>query len=381
VDVISLKRWQDNAEAGHKNINIIRLQERIGKEEVSAFSYLWPVLRFFGLSSWWIFREHRRKPYDVFHIHNLPDFLVFTALYPKLKGAKIILDIHDIVPEFYASKFGGKPNSLTQKILKLLERWSAQFSDHIIMSNDLWLDTYTSRTGVPGRCTVFINNVDTGIFRPRPRQRHDDKFIMIFPGGLQWHQGLDIALRAFQQIAPQAPNAEFHIYGDGNMKKDLVKLAEELGLNGKARFFDPVPVRAVAAIMAEADLGVVPKRADGFGNEAYSTKIMEFMSLGIPVVISSTKIDRFYFNDTVARFFESGNVNALAEAMLEMIRQPEQRRAMAARASEYAVRNSWETRKADYLELVDTVCARRFQPCLGVGDTEPIKKEAVKIPA
>jgi len=142
-----------------------------------------------------------------------------------------------------------------------------------------------------------------------------------------------------------------------------------------------VPVRTIAGIMAEADLGVVPKRADGFGNEAYSTKIMEFMSLGIPVVISSTKIDRFYFNDSVARFFESGNVNALAGAMLEMIRHPEQRRAMAARASAYAVLNSWETRKADYLELVDTVCLRRHQNGLPAIDTESVKKEAVNIPA
>ena len=66
--------------------------------------------------------------------------------------------------------------------------------------------------------------------------------------------------------------------------------------------------------LANADLGVVPKRADSFGNEAYSTKIMEFMSLGVPVVVSSTKIDRFYFDDSVVRFFESGNADALATA-------------------------------------------------------------------
>jgi glycosyltransferase involved in cell wall biosynthesis len=207
--------------------------------------------------------------------------------------------------------------------------------------------------------------VDTGIFRPRPRARQDGKIVMIFPGGLQWHQGLDIALRAFQIVSRQSPEAEFHIYGDGIMKQSLLDLRRELGLEGSVRFFDPIPVRAIAGVMAEADLGVVPKRADSFGNEAYSTKIMEFMSLGIPVVISSTKIDRYYFNDSVVRFFESGNVEALAAALLEMIRHPEQRQQMARRASEYAARNSWETRKADYLNLVDSVCGepvRNGQP-------------------
>ena len=124
--------------------------------------------------------------------------------------------------------------------------------------------------------------------------------------------------------------------------------------------------------MANADLGIVPKRADSFGNEAYSTKIMEFMSLGVPAVISSTKIDRYYFDDSVVRFFESGNPDALAEAMLEVSNNPELRRGMAARASQYAVRNSWQNHKADYLQLVDSLISpagsrlteTRFQPAL-----------------
>ena len=358
VDVISLERWEKEKEqAPESKVNVVRLQSRFKKEETSPLSYLLPVLRFFWTSFWWIGREHTRKRYDFLHIHNVPDFLVFTAAYPRLTGAKVILDIHDIVPEFYASKFSGKENSLMQFGLKLVEKLSARFSHHVIMSNHLWLEKYTARTGMEGRCTVFINNVDTRTFRPRARTRQDDKFIVIFPGGLQWHQGLDIAIRAFARVSQEAPRAEFHIYGDGSVKKSLMDLAQELGLNGKVRFFDPVPVRAIAEVMANADLGVVPKRADSFGNEAYSTKIMEFMSLGIPVVVSSTKIDRFYFNDSVVCFFESGNVPALADALLKMIRDQNLREGMARRALEYATQNSWESRKVDYLDLVDSVCA------------------------
>ena len=86
------------------------------------------------------------------------------------------------------------------------------------------------------------------------------------------------------------------------MKPALINLASELGLNGNVRFFPPVRVTEIAKIMANADLGVVPKRADSFGNEAYSTKIMEFMAVGVPVVVSSTKIDRYYFDDSMVRF-------------------------------------------------------------------------------
>jgi glycosyltransferase involved in cell wall biosynthesis len=118
-------------------------------------------------------------------------------------------------------------------------------------------------------------------------------------------------------------------------------------------------VSEIAEVMSQADLGVVPKRADSFGNEAYSTKIMEFMSLGVPVVASDTKIDRHYFNDSVIRFFESGNPASLAEAIVEVLQNNEQRRRMIANALEYADQNSWQRRQGDYLELVDSLIENR----------------------
>jgi glycosyltransferase involved in cell wall biosynthesis len=130
-----------------------------------------------------------------------------------------------------------------------------------------------------------------------------------------------------------------------------------LGLADAVHFFRPVPVQEVAAIMANADVGVVPKRADSFGNEAYSTKIMEFMALGVPVVVSSTRIDRFYFTDDVVRFFESGNVNALANALIGVLEEQETRAALVARALQYVAANNWSTRKPDYLNLLDSLVA------------------------
>jgi glycosyltransferase involved in cell wall biosynthesis len=137
-----------------------------------------------------------------------------------------------------------------------------------------------------------------------------------------------------------------------------MSLAEELGLNGSVRFFQPLGIREIAPVMANADLGVVPKRADSFGNEAYSTKIMEFMASGVPVVVSKTKIDSFYFNDSVVRFFESGNEENLAEAMGELLSSPELRRSLVMRANEYVAGNNWAKHKVEYLQLVDSLCGQ-----------------------
>lgn len=357
VDVLALRQSPDMAQKEIvQGVRVFRIQDRFGKTERSKLAYLWPLLRFLGMSSRWITKSHFRKPYDLFHIHNVPDFMVFSAWYPKLTGTRIILDIHDIVPEFFASKFRMDAEGITFGLLRWMERASAAFADHVIIANHLWLEKYARRTRTIGRCTAYINNVDASVFTRRARQRNDGKLIVLFPGGLQWHQGVDIALRAFSTIRATLPHCEFHIYGDGNARESLVRLAADLGLNGSVQFFKPRNVREIAAIMSEADLGVVPKRADSFGNEAYSTKIMEFMAVGVPVVVSSTKVDRYYFNDSVVRFFESGNPDALAREMLTLLRDAEVRQHLIMRASEYAAANSWENRKQDYLGLVDSLC-------------------------
>ena len=119
-----------------------------------------------------------------------------------------------------------------------------------------------------------------------------------------------------------------------------------------------VPMETIAEIMASVDLGVVPKRKDSFGNEAFSTKIMEFMSQGIPVVASRTKVDTYYFDDKVVRFFAPGDVQSLADSILELLRSKDLRDSLRACGYEYVARNSWQVRKQDYFELVDSLLVK-----------------------
>jgi glycosyltransferase involved in cell wall biosynthesis len=355
VHVVALRRSAELPKDELTNgVHVHRIQDRYGKRESSSWSFLWPLLRFTLASSRWLIGQGR-PGFDVIHVHNIPDFLVFAAWYSKLRGAKVVLDIHDIVPEFFASKFGVTGAAPIVRALRLVERVSAAMADRVILGNHLWLDLYTARSAPREKCTAMVNHVDENVFHPLPRQRIGTEPRVVFPGGLQWHQGLDIAIRAFAIVRRTLPEARFDIYGDGNMKSQLVALVAELGLGGAVCFHDPVPLRAIAQIMADADLGVVPKRADSFGNEAYSTKIMEFMSVGVPVIVSDTRVDRYYFNDDVVHFFPSGDHQALAAAMLEMLAEPERRRRQVDRAREYVSRHGWSNHKQEYFDLIDSL--------------------------
>jgi glycosyltransferase involved in cell wall biosynthesis len=341
-------------------VKVYRIQRR-ERNERSKWTYVWRLVRFLLASSLLMTRLHRRRRYDLIHVHNVPDFLVFAAWYPKCTGATLILDIHDLVPELFVSKFNAGGHSKYAAFLRTVEKVSAAFVDHVIVSNHLWYETLVARSVPRDKCSVFLNHVDPAIFYRRERTRTDGKFIIIFPGSFQWHQGLDIAIKAFARIKDKVQNAEFHLYGvagGGNLQNELAALASQLGLNGRVKFYTSLPIDQVAEVIANADLGVVPKRADSFGNEAYSTKIMEFMSQGVPVVVSQTKIDSFYFDNTVVRFFTSGDDQAMADAMLEVIVNNAVRTALIAGGYEYAANHSWDIRKKDYLNLVDTLSKR-----------------------
>jgi glycosyltransferase involved in cell wall biosynthesis len=299
--------------------------------------------------------RQQRAPYDYVHVHSVPDFLVFSAWAPKLGGAGLMLDIHDVLPEFYASKFKIDRGSLMFRALLTAERWSCAFADHVIAANHLWQKKLESRAVPPGKSSVFLNYPNRSVFYHRQRTAIPGRFRIIFPGSLNSHQGVDLAIRAFATVCKQVPEAEFHIYGEGGAKESLVELAHSLHLEDRVRFHKFVPLREIAPIMAEADIAVVPKRSDSFGEEAFSTKILEFMSLGVPVIVSDTKIDRYYFNDSVVRFFRGGDHEDLAAAILQLVKDPGFRERIERNAAEFVADFDWASKRKEYFELVDSL--------------------------
>jgi glycosyltransferase involved in cell wall biosynthesis len=363
VDVISLQKKGQTAHEVINGVRVHRIQPRVVNEQ-GKMTYLYRMLKFFVKSSAFLAKKtlNATGRYDLIHVHSVPDFEVFAALFPKFFGSKIILDIHDIVPEFYASKFDVPADSLIFKSLVLTERASTAFADYVIIANHLWEKILTARSVNRDKCSTFLNYPVPAFFHSYPKTGHNGKIRLIYPGSLNWHQGIDIAIRAFDRIRAMAPEAEFYIYGDGPATTSLRRLITELNLQNRVFIRDFLPLDEIVPLIAGADIGVVPKRSNSFGDQAFSTKIFEFMALGVPVIVSKTQIDTFYFDDSIVKFFEPGDEKSLADAMLELIKDKQLRKNISWNAAGFVENNSWVHKKQEYLRLADRLTNVKPKP-------------------
>jgi glycosyltransferase involved in cell wall biosynthesis len=358
VDVIALRQPGQPMHSVLNGVNVFRIQTRTINER-GPLTYLVRILRFLISSAAFIARRHLSEKYQLIHVHSVPDFLVFAASFPKLLGTPVILDIHDLLPEFYASKFHVARGSFLFRCLVLVERLSIAFANHAIVANHLWCERVAMRCGAPQKCSPIRNYPVRGLFNPNIRSRSNGKFLITYPGSLNWHQGVDVAITAFAKIKDQMPDAEFHIYGEGPAKESLIRLADSLGLSDRVIFHGLLPTEQIVQVMADTDLAVEPKRAGSqFGNEALSMKIFEFMAVAVPLVVSRTKIHQYYYTDALVKYYDDDNDEELAAKILMLRKNPALRQQQVAKALKYVEAHSWDAERYQYLGIVDSLVAR-----------------------
>ncbi len=83
----------------------------------NKLKFILSYIKFFFFCFFKISKNYLKKKYKIIHVNNMPNFLVFSCIIPKLFGTKIILDVHDLVPEVYAQKFQFNLNHIFIKLL------------------------------------------------------------------------------------------------------------------------------------------------------------------------------------------------------------------------------------------------------------------------
>ncbi len=362
VDVVCLQNVGEPAQDTVDGVNIYRLPVRRGKRRGQLFQLI-EYLVFFLLASIKLIGLHRRNRYGVIQTHNLPDFLVFAALGPKLLGARVILDLHDLMPEFYAARGGRSMKSLAVRLVIWQEQISCRFADHVITVTDIWRETLIGRGVSPEKVSVVMNVADTRIFRPNPDDlpslHANGDFRLIYHGTLTHRYGVDLILRALAQARDEIPGIRLTLIGAGDALDDLKRLAKELGVEDQVDFCSEVYASQLPPLIAQADAGVVPNRNDLFTDTLLPTKLLEYVALNTPVIAARTRTIAAYFDDSMVRFFRPGDAADLANAILDLYTNRPLLERYAHNARKFDEKYSWPQVSAHYAALVDRLNSRQ----------------------
>jgi glycosyltransferase involved in cell wall biosynthesis len=291
---------------------------------------------------------------DVVHINTLPDFLVFCSIIQKLKGRKIILDMHEIMPEFFISKFAAYPDSSVVKSLLFLERASLRFADRIITVNHALKEVFQNRA-VPGKIVeVIMNTVDGNVLRQVESTPHQT-FNCVYHGTITEMYGLDVALTAFSKARTATNNMCFHIFGDGPQLGHLKCCAKRLDIENSVKFHGMVPYDKINEMLANMDLGILALRKDIFLNLSFSNKLAEYVHLTIPVVHSDLDSIRYYFNDEEILYFTAGCADDLAEKIRYAYDHREDMRLRAKAAYAKYTSIDWSVMSMRYIRIIEGI--------------------------
>ncbi len=253
VDVICLCKPGESRYEVINGVHIHRLPVKRVAHALSLKILYWCwFLLFAGIVVTWF---HLKRPYKVVHVHNMPDFLVFSALFPRLLGTRIVLDIQDVSPELMAAKASGLKRLIAVRLATWQEHISTMFAHHVVTTGKPFEDILVKRGIAREKITSILNSADTHLFPlarqcPPPFDVAQDKekqpFILMYHGTLCERNGLDIALHALVLARRVVPQLRLDIQGGGDQLAYLKQLTGELGLSDSVIFTDSGRFREVS---------------------------------------------------------------------------------------------------------------------------------------
>ena len=346
----------------------------LGKMRGSLGRYAYEYLSFFVLAMLKLSRLMRKRRYSIVDVNTLPDFLVFAACYARWKGAKVVLDMHEITPEFFMSKYGVGRGHWLVRLSTFLERISFKYADQVITINGPIQHLLESRGLAAAKSTIIMNSADDMIFSGAAvAQKDPSKFVMMYHGTLTKIYGLDIAVEGLAQARSQILNAELWILGDGPEKAALETQAQKLGVADKVRLIGRVRPDEIPGWLQQCDIGVLATRSDVFLDYSFSNKLSEYILVGKAIVSSRIRTIRHYFSEDALAYFEPNNASSLAQQMVRVAGDRELQRRLAVKAKEEYAPIAWPVMKARYMELAERLASGKVAAAVAVESVQSKK--------
>jgi glycosyltransferase involved in cell wall biosynthesis len=231
-----------------------------------------------------------RRGFDVIHLSNPPDLLIFVALPFKLFGKKIIFDQHDLSPEIFSEHRPGKRGGIVYRLLLAFEYVSYRCADAVICITQSVCDIAATR-GRVRREDLFLvrNGPDPASFAEAKADatlRNGRRFLLTYVGMMGPQDGVDILLRAIKVLVSDFNRRDFHLHvvGGGTELIPLQNYARELGVSEHVAFAGRQPYQGVVDAIASADVCVCPDPKTSMNDRANLVKVSEYLCLGRPVV-------------------------------------------------------------------------------------------------
>src|SRR6185503_4176221 len=360
VDILCLRYEKQPLHESRDGISVFRLP--FGRLRGGKLRYFFEFVTFQLATTLLAGALHLRRGYRVVETTSVPDWLVFAAIVPKLLGARVLLDLHECMPEYGATKYGVPLESRTVRVLTLLERASIRFADFVTTCTEPMRERFIERGAPADKVAVVLNSFDEERFPPEPYLTEaaapGETFTLICHGTIEPNYGLDIIVRAIALLRERIPGLRLDVWGDGTHRPAVQELVAELGLEDRVRFSGWVTMDALMPHLAAADAGVVAVRRDAFRDVTLCTKMFDLVSLRKPVIISRTRAVEHYFGDECFAMFESGDEHGLADAILAVYTDPARREQLVRNATARNEPYRWMHQAARYVEVVKRLAAR-----------------------
>ncbi|MGC2172938.1 MAG: glycosyltransferase family 4 protein [Candidatus Sulfotelmatobacter sp.] len=306
----------------------------------------------------------------VIHVHNMPNVLVFAALIPRLFGCKVVLDLHDTVPETYQAKFG-KISRWFLAFLCLEERVCCSLANRIICVNDVQREAVIRR-GVQARKIATVITMPRFI-RSRQAQKQEGVFRMVNHGTMSKRLGNDLIIEAAAKLVHEIPGFELHIIGGGDNLSQLLALSGSLGLGEHVYFHDGVPWDKLAEKLSGMDVGIVANRVNTATELMLPSKLIDYVVLGIPAIVPRLKAIEYYFSPDMVSYFEPEDVDSIVAITVSLYGDKARRERQAVNANKFLEENRWDDRRKGLKGLYDSLFEETASdpvPVNGQWDTE-----------
>lgn len=310
--------------------------------------YILEYVRFFFGAFWQAGKLAIQNRYDVFFAHNMPNFLIFAGLVPRLRGARLVLDMHDSMPELYTNIFGLKDGWL-KRCLYLEEKISNAMASARMTANLPIADMLRKRNGTD--YFVMHNTPDHKVLSVEKRHKaKGDVFKLFHHGNIHQRYGLDRILPVMKSLHDSAPEVRLEVHGKGPWYDSVKAIAREEGVEALCDFHGAFAPEVIGRHLASADLGLVLNRKDDLTDLLLPVKMLEYISCKIPVVCPRTAAVEAYFDDGQIYYFDDDD--HLASIIRTIVAQPDEAKEKAERAFQRYREFCWETEKQKFVSFV-----------------------------